>query len=316
MLRCSPSYSRGKIMLEKVQKETFSKTLMKNRRLFRDENDDSGSERRNFVLQVFRWEVAFRPNELLFSSIGLFFLRISSEKEHSFMFEEDAPLSAWTCNRSAICQFMHWKRQFQLCKNRRAKIGSWTNRLYPNPLKDFQLKFLRAYQNRWSERKIAPRKVKRFEKSWNQGNRYETESDIYCNRKTLSVECELGSWCIEESLRIHWLRAGEVYQKSLNTDYLADITSEDWISAVLKLSDFGRSRHLRWFTNSLTNELMRKESQAFDTSSIRQNFNRLSEDLDVMRHVLFILDWKFCRRNTIEDRRIWKFFWKNFGHSL
>jgi len=310
--RCSSYFRRGKINCEKFPKGTVFQNLLdeKDRKL---SGDDWWSRIRKgglCIAGVFGgsrfWR--FRPTTFLFSSNRPIFLRIYSEKEQQFHgLQTDALFPALNVGPIQICSLCIEKGVFHFAKkSQEPKIGSWTNRLYPNPVEDFSIgSFLWAYHRLIGKENSHRRKSKKtFWKSLEIKVTDETENpDLLQSQKTLSCRCELGKLnVIRRNPPDSMASSRWYYQENLNTDYPSpSIQWRIWISWQFKLSQIlGRSRLLgEWLQIVLHQIDLYRRSQAFlDNVSIRQIFNPIGKIWNVMGTVPVVF-WigKFLSRN-------------------
>ncbi|MFT4860339.1 MAG: phenylalanyl-tRNA synthetase beta chain [Algoriphagus sp.] len=189
-----------------------------------------------------------------------------------------------------------------------AKIGSEIIDLYPNPVEDFEIEVSFGHINRLIGKEIAHNEVKRILESLEIKVTDETEIGFTAIAKPYRVDVTREADVIEEILRIHGFEQ-VVLAENLNTDYLAEHPVKDLNKLQFKLSQILAGQgYLEMITNSLTKSTYAEKSGFLDASQSVKIFNRLSEDLDVMRQSLLYSGLEVLSRNINRRQTDLKYF--------
>jgi len=189
-----------------------------------------------------------------------------------------------------------------------AKIASELYDLYPNPVEDFQIEVSYGHINRLIGKKIAPIEVKRILESLEIHVINENEIGFSAIAKPYRVDVTREADVIEEILRIHGFEQVALAE-NLNTDYLAEHPVKDLNKLQYKLSQILAGQgYLEMITNSLTKSTYAEKSGFLDATKSVRIFNRLSEDLDVMRQSLLYSGLEVLSRNINRRQTDLKYF--------
>jgi phenylalanyl-tRNA synthetase beta chain len=166
------------------------------------------------------------------------------------------------------------------------KVCSELIDLYPKPVEDFEVEVEYSHINRLIGKKIEPSEVKSILESLDIQVTQETEFGFRAIVKPYRVDVTREADIIEEVLRIHGFHQVELAE-NLSTDYLADHPVKDLNKLQYKLSEMLAGQgYFELITNSLTKPLYAEKSGFLDSSLNVEIFNKLSEDLGVMRQTL------------------------------
>jgi phenylalanyl-tRNA synthetase beta chain len=189
-----------------------------------------------------------------------------------------------------------------------AKIASELYDLYPTPVEDFQIEVSYGHINRLIGKKIAPIEVKRILESLEIHVINENEIGFSAIAKPYRVDVTREADVIEEILRIHGFEQVALAE-NLNTDYLAEHPVKDLNKLQYKLSQILAGQgYLEMITNSLTKSTYAEKSGFLDATKSVRIFNRLSEDLDVMRQSLLYSGLEVLSRNINRRQTDLKYF--------
>jgi phenylalanyl-tRNA synthetase beta chain len=189
-----------------------------------------------------------------------------------------------------------------------AKIASELIDLYPDPVQDFQIEVSYDHINRLIGKKIAPTDVKRILESLEIKVTNVTEIGFTAIAKPYRVDVTREADIIEEILRIYGFEQVALVE-NLKTDYLAEHPVKDLNKLQYKLSQILAGQgYLEMITNSLTRSTYAERSGFLDATQSVQIFNRLSEDLDVMRQSLLYSGLEVLSRNINRRQTDLKYF--------
>ena len=183
------------------------------------------------------------------------------------------------------------------------KVASEIIDIYPEPVQDFEVDVEYGHINRLIGKKIEPTEVKRILESLDIQVQNETEAGFKAIVKPYRVDVTREADIIEEVLRIHGFEQ-VLLSENLNTDYLAEHPVKDFdklqYHATSLLAGQGFSEII---TNSLTKPVYSTKSGFLDTAKNVEIYNKLSEDLGVMRQTLLfsgleVLAHNINRRQT------------------
>lgn len=183
------------------------------------------------------------------------------------------------------------------------KVASELIDVYPDPIEDFAIEVSYGHINRLIGKKIAPEEVKTILENLEIKVENETEVGFTAIVKPYRVDVTREADVIEEILRIHGFQQVELSQ-NLRTDYLAEHPSKDKNKLQYRLTESLASQgYFEMITNSLTKPSYSVKSGFLDPSKNVEIYNKLSEDLGVMRQsILFsgleVLAHNINRRQT------------------
>ena len=179
------------------------------------------------------------------------------------------------------------KRAVELLKEiAGGKVCSEIVDLYPEPVQDFKIEVEYGRINRLIGKKIEPQEVKSILESLDIKVIEETGSGFTAIVKPYRVDVTREADIIEEVLRIHGFHQVELVE-NLSTDYLAEHPVKDLNKLQFKLSEILAGQgYFELITNSLTKPQYVEKSGFLDASKNVEIYNKLSEDLGVMRQTL------------------------------
>ncbi len=189
-----------------------------------------------------------------------------------------------------------------------AKVASGIVDIYPSPVADVEIEVSYGHINRLIGKKIAPTEAKRILESLDIQVKGETESGFIAVSRPYRVDVTREADVIEEILRIHGFEQVALAE-NLNTDYLAEHPVKDLNKLQYKLSQILAGQgYLEMITNSLTKSTYADKSGFLDSNNSVKIFNRLSEDLDVMRQSLLYSGLEVLSRNINRRQTDLKYF--------
>ncbi|WP_026952732.1 phenylalanine--tRNA ligase subunit beta [Algoriphagus mannitolivorans] len=166
------------------------------------------------------------------------------------------------------------------------KVCSEIIDLYPDPVQDFKIEVEYGHINRLIGKKIEPKEVKSILESLDIRVTEETGVGFTAIVKPYRVDVTREADIIEEVLRIHGFHQVELVE-NLSTDYLAEHPVKDLNKLQFKLSEILAGQgYFELITNSLTKPQYAEKSGFLDASKNVEIYNKLSEDLGVMRQTL------------------------------
>lgn len=183
------------------------------------------------------------------------------------------------------------------------KVASSIIDSYPEPIQDFVIEVSYGHINRLIGKKIQPSEVKSILSSLDITVSHETEDGFTATVKPYRVDVTREADIIEEVLRIHGFHQVEL-SENLKTDYLAEHPGKDMNKLQYRLTEMLAGQgYFELITNSLTKPVYAEKSGFLDTSLNVEIFNKLSEDLGVMRQTLLfsgleVLAHNINRRQT------------------
>lgn len=183
------------------------------------------------------------------------------------------------------------------------KVCSKLIDLYPEPVQDFVIEVSYGHINRLIGKKIDPSEVKTILESLDIRVENETEAGFTAIVKPYRVDVTREADIIEEVLRIHGFHQVEL-SDNLSTDYLAEHPVKDLNKLQYRLSEILAGQgYFELITNSLTKPSYVEKSGFLDASKSVEIYNKLSEDLGVMRQTLLfsgleVLAHNINRRQT------------------
>lgn len=189
-----------------------------------------------------------------------------------------------------------------------AKVASEIIDLYPNPVEDFQIELSYGHIDRLIGKKIPAKEVKRILESLEIQVTEESETGFTAIAKPYRVDVIREADVIEEILRIHGFEQVAL-SENLNTDYLAEHPVKDLNKLQFKLSQILAGQgYLEMITNSLTKSTYAEKSGFLNPENSVKIFNKLSEDLDVMRQSLLYSGLEVLARNINRRQTDLKYF--------
>ncbi|GMQ26952.1 phenylalanine--tRNA ligase subunit beta [Algoriphagus sp. oki45] len=166
------------------------------------------------------------------------------------------------------------------------KVASEIIDLYPNPVQDFEVEVAYARINRLIGKVIDPKEAKSILESLDIRVENETEEGFTAIVKPYRVDVTREADIIEEILRIHGFQQVALAE-NLSTDYLAEHPVKDLNKLQYRLSEMlAGNGYFELITNSLTKPQYAEKSGFLDSALNVEIYNKLSEDLGVMRQTL------------------------------
>ncbi|WP_297335724.1 phenylalanine--tRNA ligase subunit beta [Algoriphagus sp.] len=190
------------------------------------------------------------------------------------------------------------------------KVSSQIIDYYPNPVADFEIEVEYGHINRLIGKKIEPAQVKSILEGLEIGVQNESESGFKAIVKPYRVDVTREADIIEEVLRIYGFQQVAL-SENLKTDYLAEHPVKDLNKLQYRLSEIlGAQGYQEMITNSLTKPSYAEKSAFLDPKFNVEIYNKLSEDLGVMRQTLLfsgleVLAHNINRRQT--DLKLFEF---------
>lgn len=183
------------------------------------------------------------------------------------------------------------------------KVSSEIVDIYPDPIQDFVIEVSYGHINRLIGKKIAPTEVKSILESLEIKVQNETSEGFSAIVKPYRVDVTREADIIEEILRIHGFHQVEL-SENLRTDYLAEHPVKDLNKLQYRMTEMLAGQgYFELITNSLTKPVYAEKSEFLDSSVNVEIYNKLSEDLGVMRQSLLfsgleVLAHNINRRQT------------------
>lgn len=188
------------------------------------------------------------------------------------------------------------------------KVCSTIVDLYPNPVEDFVVEVTYGHVNRLIGKKIAPSEVKTILESLDIQVQNETPEGFTAIVKPYRVDVTREVDIIEEILRIHGFHQVAL-SEHLNTDFLAEHPLKDFNTLQYRLSEFLSAQgYFEMITNSLTKGTYAEKSGFLNAADSVKIFNKLSEDLDVMRQTPLYNGLEVLARNINRRQTDLKYF--------
>lgn len=157
---------------------------------------------------------------------------------------------------------------------------------YPQPIADFVIEVSYGHVNRLIGKKIEPSEVKSILESLDIKVTQETSEGFAATVKPYRVDVTREADIIEEILRIHGFHQVEL-SNNLKTDYLAEHPLKDLNKLQYRLTEMLAGQgYFELITNSLTKPIYADKSSFLDPALNVEIYNKLSEDLGVMRQSL------------------------------
>ena len=183
------------------------------------------------------------------------------------------------------------------------KVCSEIIDLYPQPIADFVVEVSYGHVNRLIGKKIDPSEVKAILESLDINLTNETAEGFTAIVKPYRVDVTREADIIEEILRIHGFHQVSL-SENLRTDYLAEHPVKDLNKLQYRLTEMLAGQgYFELITNSLTKPLYAEKSGYLDPSLNVEIYNKLSEDLGVMRQTLLFSGLEVLAHN-INRRQI------------
>ncbi|MDO8965315.1 phenylalanine--tRNA ligase subunit beta [Algoriphagus sp.] len=183
------------------------------------------------------------------------------------------------------------------------KVASEIIDLYPDPVQDFVIAVNYGHINRLIGKRIAPSEVKSILESLDINVENETNDGFTAIVKPYRVDVTREADIIEEILRIYGFHQVEL-SENLKTDYLAEHPVKDLNKLQYRMTEMLAGQgYFEMITNSLTKPVYAEKSGFVDSAVNVEIFNKLSEDLGVMRQTLLfngleVLAHNINRRQT------------------
>ncbi|MFC3417225.1 phenylalanine--tRNA ligase subunit beta [Algoriphagus hitonicola] len=190
------------------------------------------------------------------------------------------------------------------------KMSSEIIDLYPYPVDDFEIEVEYGHINRLIGKKIEPTQVKSILTGLEIDVQNESESGFKAIVKPYRVDVTREADIIEEVLRIYGFQQVEL-SENLKTDYLAEHPAKDLNKLQYRLSEILSAQgYQEMITNSLTKPSYAEKSSFLDSKLNVEIYNKLSEDLGVMRQTMIfsgleVLAHNINRRQT--DLKLFEF---------
>jgi phenylalanyl-tRNA synthetase beta chain len=166
------------------------------------------------------------------------------------------------------------------------KVASELIDLYPEPVKDFEVEVEYAHIDRLIGKKIPHEEVKSILENLDIRVEDMTATGFKAIVKPYRVDVTREADIIEEILRIHGFHQVELTDK-LATDFLAEHPAKDLNKLQYRLTEMlAGLGYFELITNSLTKPIYAEKSGFIDPSKSVEIYNKLSEDLGVMRQSL------------------------------
>ncbi|GAA0878930.1 phenylalanine--tRNA ligase subunit beta [Algoriphagus jejuensis] len=184
-----------------------------------------------------------------------------------------------------------------------AKVSSEIIDLYPVPVQDFEIQVSYGHINRLIGKVIDPTEVKTILESLEIKVINETPEGFTAIAKPYRVDVTRESDIIEEVLRIHGFHQVEL-SENLRTDFLAEHPVKDQNKLQYRVTEMLAGQgYFELITNSLTKPVYAEKSGYLDSALNVEIYNKLSEDLGVMRQTLLfsgleVLAHNINRRQT------------------
>ncbi len=177
------------------------------------------------------------------------------------------------------------------------KVASDIVDLYPNPIEDFVIDVEYGHVNRLIGKKIEPSEVKSILESLDIQVKNETAEGFTAIAKPYRVDVTREADIIEEILRIHGFHQ-VLLAENLKTDYLAEHPVKDLNKLQYRLTEILSGQgYFEMITNSLTKPSYAEKSGYLDPAKSVEIYNKLSEDLGVMRQTLLFTGLEVLARN-------------------
>jgi phenylalanyl-tRNA synthetase beta chain len=177
------------------------------------------------------------------------------------------------------------------------KVASEIIDLYPSPVRDFVVEVSYGHINRLIGKKIDSAEVKTILESLDIKVENESEEGFTAIVKPYRVDVTREADIIEEVLRIHGFHQVEL-SENLKTDYLAEHPVKDSNKIQYRMTEMLAGQgYFELITNSLTKPVYAEKSGFLDPALNVEIFNKLSEDLGVMRQSLLFTGLEVLAHN-------------------
>ena len=188
------------------------------------------------------------------------------------------------------------------------KVSSELIDIYPAPIEDFVIDVNYGHINRLIGKIIEPSQVKSILESLEIKVENETAEGFTATAKPYRVDVTREADIIEEVLRIYGFHNVEL-SENLRTDYLAEHPVKDLNKLQYRLTEILTGQgYYEMITNSLTKSTYAEKSGFLDPKDNVVIYNKLSEDLDVMRQSLLYSGLEVLARNINRRQTDLKYF--------
>ncbi|MEB2787116.1 phenylalanine--tRNA ligase subunit beta [Algoriphagus persicinus] len=188
------------------------------------------------------------------------------------------------------------------------KVSSELIDIYPEPVEDFVIEVNYGHINRLIGKKIEPSQVKLILESLEIKVENENTDGFTAVAKPYRVDVTREADIIEEILRIYGFHNVEL-SENLRTDYLAEHPVKDLNKLQYRLTEILTGQgYYEMITNSLTKSTYAEKSGFLDSTENVVIYNKLSEDLDVMRQSLLYSGLEVLARNINRRQTDLKYF--------
>lgn len=303
--------SGGKIIVKKLPKETKFVTLdEKERKLSGDELmicdregglciagifGGKGSGVSDATTSIFLESACFSPDVI---RRGSQFHGLKTDASFRFERGTDPNMPVYALKRAAML----------IKELAGGEISSEIVDLYPEPAQDREIEVSYAHIYRLIGKKLPKALIKEILESLEINVLSETDSLIKVAVKPYRVDVEREADVIEEILRIYGFDNVEL-SDNLQSDYLADHPSKDLNKLQYRLSELlSGLGYFEMITNSLTKPVYAEKSGFLDPNVNVEIYNKLSEDLGVMRQSLLFSGLEVLSHNINRRQKDLKFF--------
>ncbi|MEP0713930.1 MAG: phenylalanine--tRNA ligase subunit beta, partial [Algoriphagus sp.] len=188
------------------------------------------------------------------------------------------------------------------------KVSSELIDIYPEPIQDFVIEVTYGHIDRLIGKKIEPSRVKSILESLEIKVTNETAEGFTAIAKPYRVDVTREADIIEEILRIYGFHNVEL-SENLKTDYLAEHPLKDLNKLQYRLTEILTGQgYYEMITNSLTKSTYAEKSGFLNPEQNVVIYNKLSEDLDVMRQSLLYSGLEVLARNINRRQTDLKYF--------
>lgn len=188
------------------------------------------------------------------------------------------------------------------------KVASEILDIYPVPVPDFTIDVKYGHINRLIGKKIDPIEVQSILESLDIRVQNDNKEGFTAVVKPYRVDVTREADIIEEVLRIYGFDQVEL-AINLKTDFLAEHPVKDLNKIQFKLSEILAGQgYFELITNSLTKPVYVEKSGFLDSSQTVEIFNKLSEDLGVMRQSLLFSGLEVLAHNINRRQTDLKYF--------
>ncbi|MDR7129050.1 phenylalanyl-tRNA synthetase beta chain [Algoriphagus sp. 4150] len=188
------------------------------------------------------------------------------------------------------------------------KVCSELTDIYPEPVEDFVIEVNYGHINRLIGKKIEPSQVRSILESLEIKVENETAEGFTAIAKPYRVDVTREADIIEEILRIYGFH-NVALSENLRTDYLAEHPAKDLNKLQYRLTEILTGQgYYEMITNSLTKSTYAEKSGFLDPKDSVVIYNKLSEDLDVMRQSLLYSGLEVLARNINRRQTDLKYF--------